>query len=102
MTLPCSLEISGLYQNLEVSWTNFTFSLVSGLSSANRRCKILKYKYLPQLHEKDGNIHTCQDKVSNHILCLKLSSIKYNLTNLPQTCTSSTKLLQLLTEQQES
>lgn len=31
---PCSLEISGLYQYLEVSWTNFTFARVSGLLSA--------------------------------------------------------------------
>lgn len=34
MLLPCSLEISGLYQNLVVSWTNLTFSLLSGLPSA--------------------------------------------------------------------
>lgn len=27
---PCSLEMSGLYQNLEVSWTNLTFILMSG------------------------------------------------------------------------
>lgn len=30
---PCSLEISGLYQYLEVSWTNFTLARVSGLLS---------------------------------------------------------------------
>lgn len=31
--MACSLEMSGLYQNLDVSWTNFTFSLMSGLWS---------------------------------------------------------------------
>lgn len=30
---PCSLEMSGLYQNLDVSWTNFTFILMSGYPS---------------------------------------------------------------------
>lgn len=27
--IPCSLEISGLYQNLDVSWTNFTVTCLS-------------------------------------------------------------------------
>lgn len=38
--LPCSLEMSGLYQNLDVSWTNLTLSLLSGLPSArnNKKC----------------------------------------------------------------
>lgn len=31
--MACSLEISGLYQYLEVSWTNFTLARVSGLLS---------------------------------------------------------------------
>lgn len=34
--LPCSLEISGLYQNFEVSWTNFTFSGLLAMKSANQ------------------------------------------------------------------
>lgn len=33
---PCSLEMSGLYQNLDVSWTNFTFILMSGYPSVWR------------------------------------------------------------------
>lgn len=33
---PCSLEISGLYQYLEVSWTNFTLARVSGLLSKEK------------------------------------------------------------------
>lgn len=33
MAMACSLEISALYQNLEVSWTNFTITSLSfGLS----------------------------------------------------------------------
>jgi len=33
---PCSREMSGLYQYLEVSCTNFTLARVSGLMSAGR------------------------------------------------------------------
>lgn len=33
---PCSLEISGLYQYLEVSCTNLTLARVSGLMSAKK------------------------------------------------------------------
>lgn len=42
---PCSLEISGLYQYLEVSWTNFTLARVSGLlSKAGEGKKVLWVK----------------------------------------------------------
>lgn len=34
---PCSLEMSGLYQNLDVSWTNFTFILMSGYPSVGTK-----------------------------------------------------------------
>lgn len=34
---PCSLEMSGLYQNLDVSWTNLTFILMSGYPSARTK-----------------------------------------------------------------
>lgn len=34
--LPCSLEISGLYQNLDVSWTNLILILISGGPSAEK------------------------------------------------------------------
>lgn len=37
LVLPWSLEMSGLYQNLDVSWTNLTLSLLSGLPSAAKK-----------------------------------------------------------------
>lgn len=46
---PCSLEISGLYQYLEVSWTNFTLARVSGLlSKGGKERKVLWVQLCPQ------------------------------------------------------
>lgn len=35
--IPCSLEISGLYQNLDVSWTNFTVTCLSVVFSVKQK-----------------------------------------------------------------
>lgn len=46
LVLPWSLEMSGLYQNLDVSWTNLTLSLLSGLPSAAEKVMMVTFEPL--------------------------------------------------------
>lgn len=78
---PCSLEMSGLYQNLDVSWTNLTFRLLSGLPSETKLNVTFEINQPKALKYSTWTMH-----VNNHkpMKCINMHfTVTVNLLSVP-------------------